>query len=31
MINGVITPEAYEISISMKSLTMEHAGFMDKA
>lgn len=31
MINGIITPEAYEISISMKSLTMEHAGFMDKA
>lgn len=31
MIDGVITPEAYEITVSMKSLTMEHAGFMDRA
>jgi hypothetical protein len=28
-INGVIVPEAYEISMSFKSLTLEHSGFMD--
>lgn len=29
-INGVIHPEAYEITMSLQSLTMEHAGFMDQ-
>jgi hypothetical protein len=29
-INGVIVPEAYLISMTLTSLTMEHSGFMDK-
>lgn len=28
-ISGVIVPEAYQIDMSFKSLTLEHAGFMD--
>jgi len=28
MINGVITPEAYKISMTLQSLTLEHAGFV---
>jgi hypothetical protein len=31
MINGIIHPEAYQISMSMQSLTMEHAGFFSKS
>lgn len=30
-IDGIITPEAYGISMSFQSLTMEHAGFLDEA
>jgi|TARA_R110002110_G_scaffold148108_2_gene339114 hypothetical protein len=30
-INNVIVPEAYKISMSFKSLTLEHAGFVKKA
>lgn len=29
-IDGVIVPEAYQIDMSFQSLTMEHAGFMDR-
>lgn len=29
-IDGVIVPEAYQISMSFQSLTLEHAGFMNK-
>lgn len=29
-INGTVTPEAYQIDMSFKSLTLEHAGFMEK-
>lgn len=29
-INNVIVPEAYQIDMSFKSLTLEHAGFMDE-
>jgi hypothetical protein len=31
MLEGVIHPEAYRISMSMKSLTLEHAGFNSEA
>lgn len=30
-INGVIVPEAYQISMAFQSLTMEHAGFLKEA
>lgn len=30
MIGNIITPEAYSISMSFRSLTLEHAGFADK-
>jgi hypothetical protein len=30
MISGTIAPEAYKINMSFQSLTLEHAGFMDK-
>jgi len=30
-INGVITPEGYEITMAFTSLTLEHAGFMKEA
>lgn len=29
-INGVVTPEAYGVKLGFKSLTTEHAGFMDE-
>jgi hypothetical protein len=29
-IGGAIVPEAYQLTMTFKSLTMEHAGFMDK-
>lgn len=29
-INGVIEPEAYMVSMTFQSLTLEHAGFMDR-
>ena len=31
MINGIIHPEAYQISMSMQSLTLEHAGFISNS
>lgn len=30
LVGGKVTPEGYEISMSFKSLTLEHAGFMNK-
>jgi hypothetical protein len=29
-IDGVIVPEAYQLTMTFKSLTMEHSGFMDR-